>query len=155
MHCPVCNFKSTRVVDSRLATEGMSVRRRRECERDRCGYRFSTMEESEVLDVSIVKRDGVRQGYIRDKMIGGLKKALEKRPYTDVQFHKLVQNIERDIQKRRAGEITSQELGEIVIKFLRRFDKVAYIRFASVYYSYEDLEMFEQELQKLAKKRRK
>ncbi|PIQ67641.1 transcriptional regulator NrdR [Candidatus Uhrbacteria bacterium CG_4_10_14_0_2_um_filter_41_7] len=154
MFCPVCNHQSTRVVDSRLAPDGMSVRRRRECEKPRCGYRFSTMEESEVLDVSIVKRDGNRQGYLRDKLVGGLKRALQKRPYTEMDFHKLVQNIERDIQKRRSGEITSEELGEIVIKYLRKFDKVAYIRFASVYYSFEDLEKFEEELQKLAQKRK-
>ena len=107
-----------------------------------------------MLDVSIVKRDGNRQGYLRDKLVGGLKRALQKRPYTEMDFHKLVQNIERDIQKRRSGEITSEELGEIVIKYLRKFDKVAYIRFASVYYSFEDLEKFEEELQKLAQKRK-
>lgn len=108
-----------------------------------------------MLDVSVVKRDGSRQGYLHTKMVAGLKKALEKRPYTDDQFKKLVQKIERDIQKRRSGEVTTAALGEIVIKHLRRFDKVAYIRFASVYYSFEDLEKFEEELQKLAKKRRK
>lgn len=154
MKCPVCNFKSTRVVDSRLAQDGMSVRRRRECERARCGYRFSTAEEAELLDVSIVKRDGKREAYLRDKLISGLKKSLEKRPYTDAQFHNLVQKIERDIQKKRSGEITSLGLGEIVMKQLKRFDKVAYIRFASVYYSFEGLDKFEEELQKLVKKRR-
>lgn len=133
----------------------MTVRRRRECERARCGFRFSTSEESEVLDVSIMKRDGKREAYIRDKLTSGLKKSLEKRPYTDVQFHSLVQKIERDIQKRRSGEITSEELGEILMKHLKRFDKVAYVRFASVYYSFEDLDTFEEELKKLSKRRRK
>jgi transcriptional repressor NrdR len=151
MRCPVCNFKSTRVVDSRLATDGMSVRRRRECEKARCGFRFSTAEEAELLDVSIVKRDGKREAYLREKLISGLKKALEKRPYTDAQFHNLVQKIERDIQKRRSGEITSIELGEILMKQLKRFDKVAYIRFASVYHSFEGLDVFEKELKKLIK----
>lgn len=132
----------------------MSVRRRRECERTRCGYRFSTAEEAELLDVSIVKRDGKREAYIRDKLISGLKKSLEKRPYTEAQFHNLVQKIERDIQKKRSGEITSLGLGEIVMKQLKRFDKVAYIRFASVYYSFEGLDKFEEELQKLVKSRR-
>ncbi|MFH1711766.1 MAG: transcriptional regulator NrdR [Patescibacteria group bacterium] len=153
MHCPVCNYKSTRVVDSRLASGGLTVRRRRECERARCGYRFSTAEEPELLDVSVIKRDGSREAYIRDKMTIGLKKALEKRPFTDVQFRNLVQKIERDIQKRRSGEITSLELGEILMKQLKGFDKVAYIRFASVYNSFEGLDMFEKELKKLAKKR--
>ena len=155
MHCQICKGKSTRVVDSRLASNGMSVRRRRECERDRCGYRFSTAEEVELLDISIVKRDGRREAYLREKLISGLKKALEKRPYTDAQFHSLVQKIERDIQKRRSGEITSTELGEILMKHLKRHDKVAYIRFASVYYSFEDLDTFEKELGKLVSKRRR
>ena len=132
----------------------MSVRRRRECDRARCGYRFSTAEEAELLDVSIVKRDGGRETYLRDKLVRGLKKALEKRPYTAAQFRNLVQKIERDIQKKRSGEITSEALGDIVMKKLKRFDKVAYIRFASVYYSFEGLEKFEEELKKLAKKRR-
>ncbi len=153
MRCPICNFKSTRVVDSRLATDGMAVRRRRECERPRCGYRFSTAEETEVLDVSIIKRDGSRQAYVREKMMSGLKKALEKRPHSDDQFRTLAQKIERDIQKKRTGEIVSEELGEIIMKHLKRFDKVAYIRFASVYYSFEDLATFEAELEKLTKKK--
>lgn len=153
MKCPVCNFKSTRVVDSRLAPDGMSVRRRRECERARCGFRFSTSEEVEMLDVSIVKRDGRREGFLRDKLASGLKKALEKRSYTNDQFTKLVQKIERDIQKLRTGEVTSEKMGEIVMKHLKRFDKVAYIRFASVYHSFE-LEMFEEELRRLGKKRK-
>ncbi len=138
-----------------MATGGMQVRRRRECERTRCGYRFSTVEEAELLDIAIVKRDGHREPFRRDKLVSGLKKALEKRPCTDAQFHNLVQKIERDIQKKRTGEMTSVQLGEILMKHLRRFDKVAYVRFASVYYSFEDLEMFEQELKKLLRKRRK
>lgn len=154
MRCPICNNKSTRVVDSRLAQDGMSVRRRRECERKRCGYRFSTSEEAELLDTSIVKRDGKRQAYVREKLVSGLKKALEKRPYTEKQFKSLVQKIEKEIQKRRTGEITSLELGDIVAKQLRKFDKIAYIRFASVYYEFEGLDKFEEELKKLVRKRR-
>lgn len=154
MFCPVCNHQATRVVDSRLSPDSMSVRRRRECESKTCGYRFSTAEEMEMLDVSIVKRDGKREAYIKAKMIAGLERALQKRPYTEDDFRRLVQQIERDIQKRRSGEITSADLGEIVMNHLRRFDKVAYIRFASVYYSFEDLAMFEKELAKLSKKRR-
>ncbi len=155
MHCPVCRFKSTRVVDSRLASEGSGVRRRRECEKASCGYRFSTVEEVDLVNVTVVKRDAKREPYLRSKMIEGLNKALEKRPYTDAQFHSLVQKIERDIQKERSGEITSIKLGSIVMKHLRSFDKVAYIRFASVYHSFEDLKKFEEELQKLVRKRRK
>lgn len=154
MRCPACNFKSTRVIDSRLAGDGMSVRRRRECERARCSFRFSTAEEMEMLGITVVKRDGARQQYEKEKLVDGLKKALDKRSYTHDQFSKLVQKIERDIQKTRSGEITSLKLGEIVMKCLKRFDKVAYIRFASVYHSFEGLEKFEEELQKLAKNKK-
>lgn len=153
MKCPICNNKSTRVVDSRTANDGMGVRRRRECERNRCGFRFSTIEEVELLDIAIVKRNGKRESFSREKMMNGLKKALEKRPCTDEQFHVLVQKIERDIQKKRSGEMTSLDLGELVMKHLKRFDKVAFIRFSSVYHSFEGLDVFERELKKLSKKR--
>jgi len=154
MHCPVCRNKSTRVVDSRLAPDGSSVRRRRECEKPSCGYRFSTVEEVDLINITVIKRDTRREAYTRSKLTEGLKQALQKRPFTDAQFHSLVQKIERDIQKERSGEITSIRLGEIVMKHLRTFDKIAYIRFASVYHSFEDLKKFEEELQKLLKKRR-
>jgi transcriptional repressor NrdR len=151
MRCPVCNYKSTRVIDSRLLTDGMAVRRRRECEKEKCGFRFSTVEEMELLDVAVIKRNGKREAYSREKVMSGLKKALEKRPYTEIQLSRLIHNIERDIQKVRGGEITSADIGEIVMKRIRLFDKVAYIRFASVYRSFEDLETFEKELEKLGK----
>ena len=151
MRCPVCNFKATRVVDSRLGTDGMSVRRRRECERRRCEFRFSTVEEMELLDVTVVKRNGKREAYSRDKLTAGLKRSLEKRPYTDTQLQTIVHNIERDIQKVRGGEITTLQVGDIVMQHLKSFDKVAYIRFASVYLSFEDVNMFEKELKSLKK----
>ena len=147
MRCAVCNHKDTKVIDSRLSTDGMSVRRRRECES--CGFRFSTNEEIELLDLTVVKRDGRRENYVRDKIIRGLEKALEKRPYTDTAFQTLVHKIERDIQKKRRGQLTSAELGDIVMRNLKTFDKVAYIRFASVYRSFEDVKTFESELRKL------
>lgn len=147
MYCPVCNNKDTRVVDSRMATEGASVRRRRECEG--CQFRFSTLEEVELLDIRVIKRDEEKEAYMRGKLTRGLKKALEKRPCTDAEFKRLVHDIERDIQKKRRKELTSEELGEIVMQHLHGFDKVAYIRFASVYRSFEDVETFEEELRKL------
>lgn len=150
MFCPVCNFSDTRVVDSRLSPDGTSIRRRREC--DKCQYRFSTLEETELLDVTVVKRDGHREAYSREKTERGLKKALEKRSYTDAEFRNLVHEIERDIQRRKTGEIRSSELGEIVMDRLRQFDKVAYIRFASVYRSFEDVKTFQAELAGLLKK---
>lgn len=151
MHCPVCDNQSTKVVDSRLSQDGMSVRRRRECEREACAFRFSTTEEMELVDCTVVKRNGRREPYNREKMERGLRKSLEKRPYTQTQFHALLHTIEREIQRVRSGEMTSADVGEIVMNQLRGFDKVAYIRFASVYRSFEDLEMFEEELKQLNK----
>ncbi|MBU0645976.1 transcriptional regulator NrdR [Patescibacteria group bacterium] len=147
MFCPVCNNKDSKVVDSRISADGASVRRRRACEK--CNFRFSTNEEVELLDLTVVKSDGRREGYSRDKLIRGLKRSLEKRSYTDNNFDKLVHQVERDIQKKRRGQLTSQEIGEIVMNRLKTFDKVAYIRFASVYRSFEDVKTFESELKKL------
>lgn len=135
------------MVDSRISTDGASVRRRRECEK--CDFRFSTLEEVELLDLTVIKRDGTRANYSREKIVRGLEKALEKRPYTDIKFQQLVHKIERDIQKKRRGQLTSAEIGEIVMNRLKSFDKVAYIRFASVYRSFEDVKTFERELKKL------
>ncbi len=151
MFCSVCNHKDTKVIDSRISTDGASVRRRRECEK--CGFRFSTLEELELLDLTVVKRDGRRESYSREKMIRGLEKALEKRPHTDQDFQSLVHKIERSIQKKTHGQITTAELGDIVMTHLKSFDKVAYIRFASVYRSFEDVKTFERELNKLLGKK--
>ncbi len=147
MHCPICHHKETKVVDSRLHNEGMGIRRRRQCEK--CDYRFSTIEEMEMLGFTVVKRDGRRVPYEREKVLRGLERSLEKRAYTESAFQKLVHRIERDVQKKRTGEITSAQLGDIVMKHLRRFDKIAYIRFASVYQSFEELEDLEREIETL------
>lgn len=152
MHCPVCNNKDTKVTDSRLTSDKLAVRRRRECLK--CGFRFSTMEELELLDLMVIKRDGQKESYSREKLEKGLKRALEKRPITDDNFKKLVHNIERDIQKKKKREITSLEIGEIIMKRLKRFDKVAYIRFASVYRAFGDAKTFQKELSKLLNKTR-
>ena len=151
MHCPVCNHINTKVVDSRLSPDGTSIRRRRECEQ--CEYRFSTLEEIELLDIAVVKRDGRREGYNREKVERGLRRALEKRSYTEAEFRTLVQAIERDIQRRKTSELKSSDLGEIVMDQLKTFDKVAYIRFASVYRSFEDVKTFRDELSDLMKKK--
>ena len=147
MRCPVCNNSDTKVVDSRMSSEGMNIRRRRECEK--CEFRFSTLEEMELLDLTLVKRDGKRESYARDKVVRGLEKSLEKRPYTAADLRQLVHKIERDIQKKRRGEMTAKEVGEILMKHLKAFDKVAYIRFASVYRSFDDVKTFEELLRSL------
>ncbi|PIR74584.1 MAG: transcriptional regulator NrdR [Candidatus Magasanikbacteria bacterium CG10_big_fil_rev_8_21_14_0_10_47_10] len=151
MHCPVCRSKETKVVDSRVPGDGMSVRRRRECVL--CRYRFSTIEELELLDLVVVKNDGRRESYSRDKLKQGIIHSLTKRPYTQEKFHRLINAIERDIQKKRNREITTEQLGEIVMKHLKKFDKVAYIRFASIYRAFEDVNTFKTEIRSLETKK--
>ena len=144
MHCPACGSEDTKVVDSRPTSGGFGVRRRRECER--CQNRFSTIEEMELLGLSVIKRDGHKEPYSNAKLQAGLRKSLEKRPCTEEQFRELVHAIEREIQSFRKEQILASQIGEIVISHLRRFDPVAYIRFASVYRSFGDLAEFRKEL---------
>ncbi len=149
MKCPICYYPDTKVVDSRVAPDGLSIRRRRECLK--CNFRFSTYEEIELLDLSIVKRDGRRESYSRDKLMGGLKKSCEKRPITEDRFKKLIHSIERDLQRLKKNEITSRQVGQAVMKNLKKIDPVAYIRYASVYESFKDAHEFRKELNKLIK----
>jgi transcriptional repressor NrdR len=153
MLCPICGHDETSVVDSRLSSTGDQIRRRREC--DTCHFRFSTVEEMEILDITVVKRNGHRENYSREKLERGLHKALEKRSHTEQAFRGLVQAIEREIQREKSQEMTSARIGEIVMMILKGFDKVAYIRFASVYKSFEDVETFQQALAGLAPLRRR
>ncbi|MFH2018821.1 MAG: transcriptional regulator NrdR [bacterium] len=147
MRCPVCSNKETRVLDTRETAGNLAVRRRREC--DKCKHRFSTIEEIEILDLMVVKTDGAREMYAREKVENGIRRSLTKRPYTQEGFHKLIHNIERDIQKKKKRELNAKEIGEIVMKHLCGFDKVAYIRFASVYRDFKDTKSFEREAKKL------
>ena len=148
MICPFCK-KETQVVDSRLAFDGHGVRRRRECKK--CSFRFSTMEKPALLDLVIVKREGRREAYDSQKLEHGLGLALRKRSYTTENFRSLVRSIEVAIHALRSNEITSNQLGEIVMDKLRKFDKVGYIRFASVYRQFDDVKTFEKELKALKK----
>ncbi len=147
MHCPVCRSQETKVIDTRLTQDGMAVRRRRECEE--CQYRFSTVEEMELLDIVVVKNNGARESYSRQKMQRGILQSLIKRPYTQEQFDHLIHAIEIDIQKKKQREITSKEIGEAVMKHLKKFDKIAYIRFASIYRAFEDVSRFQREVRSL------
>ncbi|MBI5467223.1 MAG: transcriptional repressor NrdR [Candidatus Kerfeldbacteria bacterium] len=153
MKCPSCHNTDTSVMDSRVTDEGLAIRRRREC--DRCGYRFSTIEEVEILNLTVIKRDGHREPYSREKMESGLRKSLEKRPITAQAIKRLIGQIERDMQVRGRTEITSHHIGEIAMKRLQRVDQVAYIRFASVYRQFQDVASFRRELNQLAKRRTK
>jgi len=152
MKCPVCYYQDTKVIDSRVASDGLSIRRRRECLK--CGFRYSTYEEIEILDLSVVKRDGRKEAYNKEKVVKGLKKALEKRPITEEKFKKLVNSIERDLQVLRKSEVTSNQVGQLIMKHLKKIDQVAYIRFASVYESFKDVQTFRRELNKLLKNKK-
>ncbi|MBU2566695.1 transcriptional regulator NrdR [Patescibacteria group bacterium] len=153
MHCPVCNQKDTKVVDSRLSSDGITIRRRRLCEA--CDHRFSTLEEIALLDTTVIKRDGRRETYNRDKLTAGVRKSLEKRSYTEDAFRSLIHGIESDIAKRGGEEITSSSMGEIIMDRLRNFDNVAYIRFASVYRAFEDVQTFQKVLDELRARKKK
>lgn len=152
MKCPSCGNEDTRVVDSRALSEGMAIRRRRECEQ--CGFRFSTHEEIELLNLKVKKRDEKEELYDRLKLERGISRALEKRPVDPETTSQLITAVERDIQLKAKGDlISSEDIGEIVMRHLKRLDKVAFIRFASVYRQFEDLEEFREELDKLLKKK--
>jgi transcriptional repressor NrdR len=136
------------VLDSRVVTEGYAIRRRRECAK--CKFRFSTLEQMEILDLMVVKRNGQREPYTKDKLVLGLKLALEKRPITADTFKKLVAAIEQAVGNTAVNnEITSTAIGEIVMKQLKKVDQVGYIRFASVYRQFKDVAEFKRELKKL------
>lgn len=148
MQCPKCLYADTKVLDSRVVTEGYAIRRRREC--GKCKFRFSTLEQMEILDLLVVKRNGSREPYSKEKLVLGIRLSLEKRPITQDSFKKLIAGIEQALGNAAAGnEITSSEIGEIVIKHLKKVDQVGYIRFASVYRQFKDVEEFKKELKKL------
>jgi len=149
MKCPVCGNDNTRVLDSRVASDGVTVRRRRECSKKKCSFRFSTIEEIEILDFTILKRNNKKESYNKEKLKSGIKKALEKRSHTEEEVAQLIRDIEMDLQKTRKSEVESSVLGDIVMDNLKKFDKVAYIRYASVYRSFEDVKTFEKELRDL------
>lgn len=148
MKCPRCLKDETKVVDSRPVEEEDAIRRRRECEA--CGFRFSTYEQIEILDMAVVKKDGSREPYSREKLERGVRHAFWKLPHTDETLRKAISGIEQDIQKKAAnGEVSSGDIGDIVIKRLKKINKVAYIRFAAVYRHFEGIEEFKEELSKL------
>ena len=148
MKCPNCQFEDTKVLDSRPVDEGGAIRRRRECEK--CDFRFSTYEEIEILDLAVIKKDNSKQAFSKEKLERALRLPLDKRPHTDETIRKLLSTIEIEIQRKaKDGEIKSCDIGDIVMKKLRKVDKVAYIRFAAVYRQFEDVDEFKEELKKL------
>ena len=147
MKCPYCGFKESKVVDSRPAEEGHSIRRRRECLS--CSKRFTTYETVESLPMVVVKRDGSRQTFDRRKLVNGMLRACEKRPVSVAQLEKLGEEIEQELQNSLEREISTEHVGELVMDKLKGVDEVAYVRFASVYRQFKDINTFMRELNKL------
>ena len=147
MKCPYCAFLESKVVDSRPADEGASIRRRRECLS--CHKRFTTYETMESLPLMVVKKDGSRQSFDRSKVMGGVIRACEKRPVSYQDMEGLVAEIEQVLQNQMEREISSAQIGELVMDRLKKLDEVAYVRFASVYRQFKDINSFMEELSKI------
>lgn len=150
MRCPSCHHNGTRVLDSRPSHEGRSIRRRRECEA--CGYRFTTFEMVEEIPLIVVKKDGTRQEFNRDKIIRGLIRACEKRAISLETLEQIVNEVERELRERGKNEVNSEDVGELVMERLADVDDVAYVRFASVYRQFKDINVFIKELTELSNK---
>ena len=147
MKCPFCGFLESKVIDSLPAEEGSTIRRRRECLA--CQKRFTTYEIIEHLPLVVVKRDGSRQTFDRVKLINGMVRACEKRPVTLAQLEKIADEIEQELQSALEREISTVDIGEMVMRRMKEVDEVAYVRFASVYRSFKDINTFMEELTKL------
>jgi len=150
MYCPYCSAEETKVIDSRLVGEGAQVRRRREC--ITCAERFTTYETIELLLPRVIKRDGAHSAFDQDKLRAGIVKALEKRPVSVEAIDAAVQHIIHNLRSCGEREVKSQYLGELVMDELRDLDEVAYVRFASVYRSFQDVNAFHEEIERLQRK---
>lgn len=150
MKCPFCGHDEDRVIDSRPAEEGAAIRRRREC--IQCGARFTTYEKVESLPLLVVKKDGTREPFNQDKLLNGLLKACEKRPVSNEQLLEVLAYVEGQIQGSVNREISSQDIGELVMAKLKDVDEVAYVRFASVYRQFKDVHSFLEELNEMLSK---
>jgi transcriptional repressor NrdR len=151
MRCPWCGASDTKVVDSRPAEEGAAIRRRRACHA--CGRRFTTFERAYGVGLRVIKRDGAKEPYDREKVAAGIRKAIKNRPITEEQVVDLTRTVE-DRLRRKGPEVTTQEVGVEVLAELRRLDEVAYLRFASVYKDFQEVTDFERELGLMLQKRR-
>ncbi len=147
MKCPFCNYEESKVIDSRPTDEGQRIRRRRECLE--CGKRFTTYEIIESLPIIVIKKDKSRESFNRDKLMTGLLRACEKRPVSIDQLDNMIDEIETIIQNSLDREVSSEKIGELVMDKLKAIDEVAYVRFASVYRQFKDINTFMNELNKL------
>ncbi|PKG82427.1 transcriptional regulator NrdR [Colwellia sp. 75C3] len=151
MYCPFCSANDTKVIDSRLVSDGHQVRRRRECLA--CHERYTTFESAELVMPRIIKRDGSREPFNEDKMLSGLTRALEKRPVSMEQIELAVNKLKSQMRATGEREISSAMLGDLIMAQLKELDKVAYLRFASVYLSFEDISEFADEITRLGKEK--
>ncbi len=152
MKCPFCSFEEDKVIDSRQIDEGITIRRRRECLN--CSRRFTTYEKIETIPIMVIKKDKSRQPFSREKILNGLMRASEKRPVSITDLEGIVDEIESHIYNSTQKEITSKEIGEMVMTRLKDIDEVAYVRFASVYRQFTDLNTFMKELRKILDEKR-
>lgn len=147
MKCPYCKHTESKVIDSRPTVDGESIRRRRACQK--CGKRFTTYETIETSSLMVIKKDGSRQQYDRDKLMRGIVKACQKRPVTKAQMDALLSDVEQKLYGRLENEVSSMTIGEMVVQRLIDIDEVAYIRFASVYRDFQDVDSFMEELKRI------
>ncbi|EGY79687.1 transcriptional regulator NrdR [Peptoniphilus indolicus] len=152
MKCPHCGYGDSKVLDSRPTDEGNAIRRRREC--NKCKNRFTTYEKIEETPIMVIKKDGTRETFDVSKIIKGMIKSVEKRPVSVEDIEKAAWNIEREVNSSFKGEITSNEIGDLVMRELKDLDEVSYIRFASVYRQFKDVESFFIELEEIIKNRK-
>lgn len=149
MKCPFCGENDSSVLESRLTEDEESIRRRREC--NRCGKRFTTYERAEGIDLVVLKKDGSREQFDREKIKKGLMKATWKRPVSIEQIEELVEEVEQKLRSRKNKEVKSWEIGRLVISRLKKMDPVGYLLFASVYRDFQDVEDFQREIEKISK----
>ena len=152
MKCPYCGFIDSKVIDSRPADEGTTIRRRRECLG--CRKRFTTYEVMERMPLVVIKRDGSRQSFDKIKLINGMVRACEKRPISMAELDRIADDIEQELRGRLESEVQSERIGEMVMDRIKDLDEVAYVRFASVYRSFKDINTFMEELTKLLGERK-
>lgn len=147
MKCPYCDNEDSKVIDSRHTEDGRAIRRRRECEK--CGRRFTTYEKIEEMILMVIKKDGSRQAFDRNKLLNGIIRACEKRPVSYAEMEKIVDDIERGLNNTMEKEVDSKLIGELVMEKLKDLDEVAYVRFASVYRQFTDVNTFVKEVESL------
>jgi transcriptional repressor NrdR len=149
VHCPFCGDSETKVIDSRLVADGNQVRRRRECQR--CGERFTTFESAELVMPRVIKNNGSRQPFDEEKLRSGLLRALEKRPVDLETIESIINRIKHKLRATGEREVKTRDIGELVMDELRELDDVAYVRFASVYRSFQDIKEFKEEIERMDK----